>query len=57
MSYNNKIKDVYSSKSIEEVCLSVRYAMLQEAEDMKDNFMEQFLVERLKFYAELLNIK
>lgn len=57
MSYNDCIKDIDNATSIEDTCLSVRAAMLQESEDLKDNFMEQFLVKRLKFYAELLNVK
>jgi len=57
MTYNDCMKDVQNAASIEDVCLTVRATMLQEAEDMKDNFMEQFLVKRLKFYAELLKVK
>lgn len=57
MTYNDCIKEVYNAQSIEDICLTVRSAMLQEAEDMKDDFVEQLLVKRLEFYAELLKVK
>lgn len=57
MTYNDYLKDVINAKSIEDICLTVRSTMLQEADDMKDNYMEQLLVKRLRFYADLLNVK